>query len=186
MNVIDKKSMLFRRRNIIDSNIFDLYSTPRWGTELMLSYINIPKNYKILEPCNGLGSIGDIFIEQGYNTTTFDIDKNNKADLYLDFLNYNKQNEFDVIITNPPYKFNGSNEFDRKAIEIVKENGLVIILGQLHKFESLTRKKFYDEFMPKLILVHSKRFVINGKCGIGYCWFIYQKNYNKETILKII
>lgn len=168
------------------NNPYDFYPTPEWGIKLLLKYIDIPLTSKILEPCNGLGSISSVFKDSKYDVTTFDINPKAKADKYLDFLKYNKMNEFDVIITNPPFKFDVQWNFAIKGLEIIKENGLVILLGQITKLEGQKRKKIIDKYPLKEVLIHSKRYSINNKVGIGYAWYIWKKGYMGSTTLKII
>lgn len=170
-------------------NEFDFYETPTWGTELLLTVINLPTSANILEPCNGRGSISNVLRSHGHNVTTFDIDKKMEADKYIDFLEYYGEEGdelFDAVITNPPFKTNNNWEFAKKALELVKVGGLVIMLGILSKVEGQKRRKFYDEYPLYQVLVHSKRFNINGKVGIGYAWFVWKKGYIGETTLKLI
>lgn len=183
------KRIIFRARiNGVNEHIkkFDFYETPTWGTELLLSTIEIPVGAHILEPCNGLGSISTILKQNGYKVTTFDVNPEMQADQYLDFLEYKGHEQFDAVITNPPFKTNNNWEFTKKALETTKEGGLVIMLGILSKLEGQKRKKFYDESPLYRVLVHSKRYNINGKVGIGYAWFIWKKGFKGDTILKII
>ena len=54
------KRIIFRARiNGVNEHIkkFDFYETPTWGTELLLSTIEIPVGAHILEPCNGPVSV---------------------------------------------------------------------------------------------------------------------------------
>ena len=60
------------------------------------------------------------------------------------------------------------------------------MLGHITKLEGQKRKKFYDEFPLHSVLVHSRRYSIGGKVGIGYAWFIWKKGHNGPTDLKII
>lgn len=182
------KRILFKSR-ILGVNeeykIFDFYPTPKWGTNLMLDTLKLDIK-TVLEPCNGMGSISDVLIEKGYKVTRFDINQEAQADKYLDFLKYKGEEKYDAIITNPPFKFNYKWEFAKKSFEVIKDGGYVIMVSQITMIEGQKRKLFYDEFPPYLIYVHSKRYSIRGKSGIGYAWFIWKKGYKGETKIKII
>ena len=184
------KRVLFNSRikqsKTSDSSGKDFYETPTWGTELMLDYLNLKLGLTALEPCNGRGSISNVLKARGLDVTTFDIDSEREADKHLDFLTYDGHDEFDLVITNPPFKSNFNWEFAIKSLEVVKDGGLVIMLGHITKLEGQKRVRFYDEYPMKIVLVHSKRYDINGKTGIGYAWFIWQKGYQGPTELKIL
>ena len=61
------KRILFKSRisgQFEEEKKFDFYPTPEWSTKLMLEYVNIPRQSRVLEPCNGIGSISDVLRER--------------------------------------------------------------------------------------------------------------------------
>lgn len=96
-------------------NLGNTYTHPYISENIILKLIDNNKNYnKILEPCVGVGSFYNS-IKQYLKVNEidcFDIDKNSisliekrKQDNFFieDFLLYNKNEKYDLIITNPPY-----------------------------------------------------------------------------------
>lgn len=168
------------------AKIFDFYETPSWATSLMMETLNIPNNSNILEPCNGLSSISNVLKELGHQVTTLDINKDAQADKHVDFLTYNDTKSYDMIVTNPPFKFNRNWEFAEKALTLVREGGLVVMVDQFTKIEGQKRRIFYNKHPLYKVLIHSKRFNINGGVGIGYAWFVWKKGYIGDITLKLI
>lgn len=183
-----------------DLHIADYYVTPIPVIVQFLNefkkYENIfeNKNIKILDPTAG----GDANHPMSYpealkqiginNVDTIDIRQDSLAQIKADYLTYDCKNKYDVIISNPP--FNIALDIIKKALNDVKENGFVIFLLRLNYFESVARKKFWENNMAKYAFVHSKRIAFTDKGGtdsIAYMHCVWQKGYNpKFTQLTII
>lgn len=122
------------------------------------------------------------------NICTIDIREDSPADIKTDYLTYNPDWQPDIIITNPP--FNLIQEFILKSLELVEDDGYVIMLTRLNYFGSLKRRKFWKQNMPKYCYVHSKRmsFTPDGKTdSIEYCHLVWKKGENPEYCqLKVI
>jgi len=174
-----------RRTNEIRNKekLTDFYPTPEHSVEEILEHIKLIE--PILEPCNGLGNISKVVKKYYKDIKTFDINKEAIADEYLDFLEYNGD-KFNTIITNPPFKYNYNGEFIKKSLDCINDNGIIVMLLKLVYLESNKRFEFFKEFPPKFIYVHSKRLNFYGGTGICYAWFVWQKGYKGDTILKII
>ena len=113
----------------------------------------------------------------------------------VDFLNYNKLKSLHIgtdIITNPPYKF--ATECVEKAIDLISDGHKVAMFLKIQFLEGQNRRKLFDKYPPKIVAVFSKRIkcAINGDFeNIGssascYAWFIWEKGYKGETIIKWI
>lgn len=87
--------------------------------------------------------------------TALDIRKDSRATIIQDYLQYECQGVFDLIITNPP--FLQALEFIQKALSDIKPNGYVVMLLRLNFFGSAKRFPFWQEHLPNWIFVHSKR-----------------------------
>lgn len=99
------------------------------------------------------------------------------------------------IITNPPYKY--ATEFVQHALEVVTDGYKVAMFLKLTFLEGKARKQLFKKYPPKVIYVSSSRLQCarNGdfdkyKKGTGtaiaYAWFVWQKSYTNETVVKWI
>ena len=109
----------------------------------------------------------------------------------IDFLKYNNPNSFaGEIITNPPYKY--AQEFVEKAIDTITEGHLVCMFLKLTFLEGQKRKKMFEKYPPKLVYVSSKRlkcalngqFDNTGSSAAAYAWFVWQKGWYGDPIIK--
>lgn len=169
----------------------DFYATPPLAVKELMKLESFNKN--IWEPCCGMNHITNILIDNGYNVRTSDIvDRVNDGNIeIIDFLNCIEKWDGDII-TNPPYKL--ATEFVYKAIETVKEGNKVVMFLKLSFLETKKRRLLFDKYPPKIIYVASSRFGCSqtgefdetGNTGsaIAYCWYIWEKGYNGDTIIK--
>lgn len=177
---------------------YDYYRTPISAIDpvldLMSDYIDF-KNSSILDPCAG----GDkdnvtmpyhLAIKNKFNIDidTMDIRQDSSANIRADFLSYNFDVYYDLIISNPP--FNCIQEFINKSFSVLNNSGYLALLLRLNFFESKKRYEFFQDNMPIYTYVLSKRvsFTKDNKTdSIPYCYMVWKKNENPEyTRLKII
>ena len=122
---------------------------------------------------------------RGYNNTEV-----------IDFLKVNKEDiRYSVprdIITNPPY--NLAKEFVEHALDISEDGIKVAMFLKLTFLESEKRRGLFNKYPPKVIYVFTNR-VDCWKNGIKpkkaakavcYAWFIWEKGYTGDTIIKRI
>jgi hypothetical protein len=96
------------------------------------------------------------------------------------------------IITNPPYKY--AQEFVEQAISLIQSGNKVAMFLRLQFLEGKKRKKLFLKFPPKKVFVASGRLrcCINGDfsnqngSAAAYAWFVWEKGYTGETIIKWI
>lgn len=96
------------------------------------------------------------------------------------------------ILTNPPYKY--ALDFVKHALEIQADGYHTIMFLKIQFLEGKERYKFFKENPPKFVYVHSER----QKCAINnnfkdvkssavcYAWFIWEKGFKGDTIVRWI
>lgn len=142
----------------------------------------------------GGGHLAKVLQEHGYDVICSDlVDRGYPNTVTMDFLEYHTEQAKDVdIITNPPYKCGAA--FVRKALSVVQDGHKVAFFLRLLFLESAERKKLFEEYPPKTIYVFSKRvmcakggnFESYASSSIAYAWFVWEKGYRGETIIKWI
>lgn len=195
-----------------DRHKADYYVTPKVDVEQFLyqfqyTVLDIDSNsmseLNWLDPCCG----GDKFNDPSYVSVIkdffdpeylcgIDIREDSKADVITDYLTVKDENmdKHDVIISNPPSYL--AEEFIKKSLGLVKEDGYVIMLLRLNFFGSKKRKKLFENNMPEYCFIHHKRinFIpdnvkaqmksqgINPPSGdsIEYAHFVWKKGANNE------
>lgn len=169
----------------------DFYATPPLAVNKLMELEKFNEN--IWEPCCGMNHITNILIKNGYKVFTSDIIDRVGDDTVeiIDFLDTKRIWGGDII-TNPPYKL--ATEFVYKALESVINGAKVAMFLKLTFLETQKRKKLFQEYPPKVIYVSSSRLGCsqtsefdetgNTVSAIAYCWFIWEKGYQGDTIIK--
>jgi len=163
----------------------DYYATdPKAGHSLML----IEKFHENIWECAcGEGHLSKVFEVYGHNVFSSDLIYRGYGDGVIDFLKEN--NTFDGdIITNPPYKF--ALEFILKSLQTISTGRKVAMFLKLQFLEGKARKEFFTKNPPKVVHISSGRIecAMNGKfkgeSAVSYAWFIWEKGYTGQTIIK--
>lgn len=188
---------------------FDFYATPSYTIEDLLTIypLLIPKKYSIWEPACGLGHLSIPLKEKGFDVFSSDIHDHGYQDIdeLFDFLKpidtsqllqlqeYQKQHSHTAIVTNPPYK--QAQQFVERSIELLKKDGdIVCMFLKVLFLESQKRRILFDKYPPKYVAVYSKRvscanngdFSKQQSSAIAYAWYIWEKGYTGNSILKWI
>ena len=163
------------------SAIDDLLKVEKFGCE-------------IWECAVGEGHLAKRLEEHKYIVFASDIvDRGYKGTVVMDFLgDENNMREKDIdIVTNPPYKY--CSEFILKALDCVKRGNKVAMFLKLTTLEGQKRyEEIYSKQPPKTVYIYSKRkqCAKNGKfegtSAVCYAWFVWEKGYHGDTILKWI
>jgi hypothetical protein len=187
------------RSNARESHVADYYLTPIKDICTFLNAFGRPdSNIDILDPCGG-GSIGQVTLTEGgtdhlvgvqpmaypeaikqtwgMGVISADIRDDSPSDLHGSYLDLPLKNEFDMIITNPP--FNIALDIIKKALDDVREGGWVIMLLRLNFLGSKSRKLFWDNHMPHSVYVHHQRMSFTSDGGtdsIEYAHFCWRKD----------
>lgn len=171
----------------------DYYATEPKATELLLEVEKFNKN--IWECACGEGHIAEVFVKRGYNVRASDLVDRGYGEVQ-DFLFFNDEHFDGDIVTNPPYAM--AKEFIEKAMDIIPNGNRVAMFLKLQFLEGKERKTLYKNHPPKTIYVSSSRLLCAkngdfekaikelGGGAVAYAWFIWQKGYKGETIIKWI
>lgn len=145
----------------------------------------------IWEPACGDGSLSKVFETAGYDVYSTDLVYRGYGGT-LDFFVVNEKFDGDII-TNPPYKY--AKEFVEHAIDLIPDGHKVAMFLKLQFLEGKARKKLFEKYPPKIVYVSSSRLLCaknsdfdrmreNGGSAVAYCWYIWEKGYKGETILR--
>ena len=171
----------------------DLYNTPEIALDKLMDFANLDKYQNILEPCNGIGKISKYLKSLGYNVYTNELYEHNniitnfKDDFLapLEDVNFNLVN-YDVIVTNPPYKL--AKEFVLRGFEVAREQYLLLRLSFLEG------QKRYQELFSKKHLKGVYIFTARISCSEGieetptansvtYCWLHFDREFVGQPTL---
>ena len=173
----------------------DYYSTDPKALEIFLDKIkedNITLHNKIWESACGEGHLSRVLENRGYQVFSSDLVDRGFGKVQ-DFLNYENQNKLSVdILTNPPY--NKAQEFVEKALDVIQDGYYVVMFLKIQFLEGKERRKLFDKYPPKYVYVNSARQIcyLNGdmskkmSSATCYCWYIWEKGWKGEPIIRWI
>lgn len=192
-----KLSLIMGARNgaIEERDEYDFYATDPDALELFLDKFN--KDGECLsecvwEPACGNGHLSKKLESRGYIVHSSDIVEREYPCEIKDFLTSGDYWQGDIL-TNPPYKY--AKEFVLKALDSVDNGRKVIMFLKCQFLEGQNRyKDLFSKYPPKYIYVHSGRqncakggnFEKYTSATLCYCWFVWQKGFKGETILRWI
>lgn len=146
----------------------------------------------ILECACGEGHLSKQMEKLGKTVNSTDLIYRGYGKGGINFLLCDGVQENTHVITNPPYKY--ALEFIKKAISIIQKGYKVAMFLKLTFLEGQKRHEFFRKFPPKVIYVYSSRrkcalngkFEATGSSACCYAWFVWEKNYKKDPIIKWI
>lgn len=170
----------------------DFYATEPKALQLLLDIYKF--NNSIWECACGAGHLSNVLLDNGYDVLSTDLVYRGFGTGGIDFLNFypEEKNKMDII-TNPPYKY--AKEFVEHSLDISEQGVNIAMFLKVTFLESKARKMLFEKYPPKIVYVSSSRlqcakngdFDTYGK-GVGtavaYAWFIWEKGYSGETVLK--
>ena len=170
----------------------DFYATEPKAAELLLQVEDF--SHVIWECACGQGHLSKVFENKGYSVISTDlVYRGFGLPEQVDFLCPRDEGSFDGdIITNPPYKF--ALDFVQQALHVVKHGHKVAMFLKLTFLEGKARKSFFNDYPPKTVYVSSSRLICakNGafekypSSAVAYAWFVWEKGYNGDTVIKWI
>ena len=176
---------------------YDFYATNPAAVDKILSIYDF-KARKILEPCVGQGHIADA-VKARYgdacSVTGMDIvDRGYPGTIVADFLEYETDERYEGIITNPPFSL--AQQFVEKGMELLKDGGQMLMFLKIQFLEGKNRIEFYNKYPPKYIYVFSRRMATwndghklapDGKpwkTTMCHAWFVWEKGSTTEPVIR--
>jgi hypothetical protein len=168
----------------------DYYATPPRALDAVIPYLDI--NIPIWECACGEGHLSNRLKELGYTVRESDIIERSYKCEIKDFIFFQNHNWEGNILTNPPFVY--AKEFAEKGIETLREGRLLFLFLRVQFLESQKRRPLFEKTPPKYMLVYSKRTPQCGRNGnfegtgnaAMYCWFIWEKGFTGDPIIKWI
>ena len=167
----------------------DYYATDPIAIDKLLTVEQLPKN--VWECAAGECHLANRLRELGHNVFTTDIIQRG-VDSIQDFLAATELPIKDCcILTNPPYKY--AKEFVLKALDLLPDGGRCYMFLKLTFLEGKSRYSEIFSLKPPIkVLVFSQRIIcaMNGEfdkypsSAIAYAWFVWEKGYTGDTIIK--
>ncbi len=169
----------------------DFYATDPIAVELLLNLETFNKD--IWECACGRKHLSNVLEKRGFNVRSSDIIQRCDNIEEYDFLGMENIEWKGDIITNPPYKY--AKEFVYKALQIIPKGNKVAMFLRVQFLEGKERKQLFTNFPPTKVLVSSSRILCaknaefekmkqGGGSAVAYAWFIWQKGYKGDTIIK--
>lgn len=172
----------------------DYYATDPKAAELLLELE--PQVNNIWENACGEGHLAEVFAKAGKLSMATDlINRGYKSECpsvlcgKLDFFKVDKHWAGDIV-TNPPYKY--AQEWVEHSLNLMTEGRFLCLFLKLTFLEGKARKKLFEENPPIRVWVSSSRincakggqFETCGSHAIAFAWFIWQKGYKGDTVVK--
>lgn len=163
----------------------DDFPTPPWATRALLEHVLVSdtREMRCLEPACGAGHMSKVLSEyfgSVDSTDIFDYGYGKTRD-FLEWQKWAPSNQYDWVITNPPFKL--AEEFIFAALEMASKG--VAILARTVFLESIGRyRRLFEDTPP----THFAQFVervpmVKGRLdprastATGYSWFVWDKKH---------
>lgn len=178
-----------------EREIDDYYATDPKALEVFLDKIEedgIKLHNNIWECACGEGHLSKALENRGYKVWSTDLVDRGYGSGNTDFLKSVPDSWCGDVLTNPPYKY--AKEFVEKALEVTRIGAYIVMFLKIQFLEGQARKKLFKKYPPKYVYVNSARQTcyINGdmsrkmSSASCYCWFVWQKGFNGEPIIRWI
>ena len=167
----------------------DFYATNPHALEIAMPFFNKILHSNVWECACGQGHLSEVLKRYNYNVKSTDLIYRGYGDGEVDFLNCHGEFNGDIL-TNPPFKL--AEQFVAKSFELIKDGNYAIFFLKGQFLESKSRKKMFEKYPLKYLIVNSERqqcakdadfehLKATTQC---YCWYVFQKGYNGEPIIK--
>ncbi|MGL5330689.1 MAG: hypothetical protein ACRDD7_15585 [Peptostreptococcaceae bacterium] len=175
----------------------DFYATNPKAVETLFQHYSFTAS-KILEPCVGQGHIANFinsFFTNKREVVGVDlVDRGYPDTIVANFLEWDTDEKFDGIISNPPYSL--AKEFVEKGMDLLEDEGQMAMFLKVQFLEGLKRKELFEKHPPKYIYVFRSRMATwnNGQetddkgkrwaTTMCHAWFVWEKGSRTEPIVR--
>ena len=172
----------------------DFYATDPVAIDKLMGTMSLPE--KIWECACGTGCLSERLKNFGYNVVSTDLVDRGYGEV-RDFLKTTElPNGCTIILTNPPYKY--ALQFIKHSLDLLPDGGLCVMFLKTTFLEGQRR---YDELFskqpPRYVLQFSKRVLCakngqfqrmrdGGGSAVAYAWYVWEKGYKGDPIIKWI
>lgn len=170
----------------------DYYATSPRAIDALVDVYDLPK--KIWECACGEGHLARRLVELGYEVEATDLIDRGYGKGGIDFLCELDNHGCDCILTNPPYKY--ATEFILHAMKLLPWGVCAMFLKTLFLEGKRRREEIYNIMPPRYVFQFSERIVCapngefekmeKGGSAVSYAWFVWEKGYKGDTIIRWI
>ncbi len=176
----------------VSKSYSDLYTTPQEAMDALCEYVDFDKELKYFEPCKGIGNISGYLEEKcGIKMETNELFGYSDSDFTEDYLKprnkVSEQWDYDVIVTNPPYRI--AQEFVQEGFKYAKVQYHLLRLnfleGKRRKQELYSQKHLKRVFLFSYRISCAKGVQEEPQANaVAYCWMEFDRDYvgNPELI----
>lgn len=179
----------------------DYYATNPHALEVFLDKLdsdNIELNKNIWEPACGEGHLSKLLEDKGYNVKSTDLINRGYGKGGINFIEQGKsllgeKEEWGGdILTNPPFKL--AEDFVRVGMDILSPGNKLLLFLKIQFLESQKRKKLFKNYPLKYVYCYSERQQCAKNADFEkytattqfYAWYIWERGFDGETILRWI
>ncbi len=161
----------------------DDFPTPPWATRALMEYVlgGSPNllGMSCLEPACGAGHMSEVLADYFHSVASSDVHDYGFG-VIKDFFHYSDTaNQFDWLITNPPFRL--AEEFVLKGLSITKV-GVAILArtvflessGRYRAIFSVKPPSKFAQFVERVPMVRG-RLDKSATTATGYCWLVWDK-----------
>lgn len=168
----------------------DFYATNPHALEIAMPILKEILHNDVWECACGQGHLAKVLKDNGYEVKSTDLIDRGWGGTQ-DFLQTTEKFKGDIL-TNPPFKL--AEQFVAKSFELLEEGNYAIFFLKVQFLESKSRKKMFEKYPLKYLIVNSERqqcakdadfehLKATTQC---YCWYVFQKGYKGEPVIKWI
>jgi hypothetical protein len=172
----------------------DFYATEPNALILFIERLKldgIEINKKVWECACGKRHLANVLLDYGHEVRMTDLVKRIDGVCEEDFLGIVYTFDGDIL-TNPP--FNLAEKFVEKGMELLEGGNKLFLFLKIQFLEGQKRKELFRKYPPKYVYCYSAR----QKCARDgefekytattqfYAWFVWEKGYKGDTIIRWI
>lgn len=188
-NMVQNTSHAVMAQRVEPGDSLDDFPTPPWASRALIEHVIGPdrvRDLDCLEPACGRGHMAAAMGEYFARVTASDVAFYGYAPP-RDFLSYSDDEQFDWVITNPPFRL--AEDFAVHALERARVG--VALLVRTVFIESVGRlERVFSRFPPTYVAQFAERVpMVKGRVdqkastATGYAWIVWEKPLADHTRL---